>query len=137
MLLDIKRQTAGLVLHLARYLLSMEPEPSPITIQHDLGIDQGDISLYVSNAMTRWLIDETKLTPIPSTKDSSVRVFLYQQVERLLQTDRVISVAHKPPTIVTDTTGNTAASILDAMTLNQDLQGKQLVDPVPLVHPLV
>jgi hypothetical protein len=45
---DIKQQTAGLVLHLARYLLSMELEPSPIAIQHDLRIDQGDISLYVS-----------------------------------------------------------------------------------------
>jgi hypothetical protein len=53
--------------------------------------------------MTRWLIDETKLIPIPSTG-----VFLYQQVERLLQTDRVISVAHKPPMIVADTTGNTS-----------------------------
>jgi hypothetical protein len=55
---------------------------------------------------------------------------MYQQVERLLQTDRVISVAHKLPMIVADTTGNTAASILDAMTLNQNLRGEQLVDPV-------
>jgi hypothetical protein len=33
---DIKRQTAGLVLHLARYLLSIEPKPSHIAIRHDL-----------------------------------------------------------------------------------------------------
>jgi hypothetical protein len=123
---DIKRQTVGLVLHLARYLLSMEPEPSPIAIRYDLRIEQRDISLYLYDAMTRWLIDETKLVPIPSNKDSSSGVFLYQQVNRIIQTDRVVSAARKQPMIVADTTENTAASILDAMTLDQDFQREQL-----------
>jgi hypothetical protein len=42
--------------------------------------------------------------------------------------DRGILVAHKPPMIIADTTGNTAVSILDDMTLNPDLRGEQLVD---------
>jgi hypothetical protein len=65
---DIKRQTAGLVLHLAKYILFMEPEPSPIAVRHGLSIEKGDISLYVSDAMTKWLIDETKLVPTPPPK---------------------------------------------------------------------
>jgi hypothetical protein len=133
---DIKRQTAGLVLHLARYLLSMEPEPFPIAIRHDIQIDQEDISLYVSDAMTRWLIDKTKLLLIPSIKKSSAEVFLYQQGERLLKTNRVILVAYKLPMIVADTTENTVASILDAMTLNHNLRGIQLVDHVLMVNHL-
>ena len=115
---EIGVQFTQLILAMAKHLLQtpiMDPHPASVPpLLHTLQVTAGPLTASIPNNLLPWLVEETALTPLPSSRDTTQGPFLYQHVEHLLAMQPSISLALRPaptPTLPTASSSSILAGL--------------------------